>query len=200
MTQAGKKLSTFAQVRALPKIAAVGFCAAMLERQVPNFSLFCQIAEVEGEAQMQKALMQVWLAYEAQLAKRKISTNFSLLKEKVEDISPDPAEHDNFGVYPAIDCAMSMIAALSLLSGEDEQGAVAVSKLSQGSVEAVILATEGEIDNDQIKQHPLMQREVAFQQALLAHFSEGSALPEADTLRQLALADAATNIGISLED
>lgn len=198
MSNQQQKLSTFAQVRGLSKVQGVGFCATLLQRQIANFSLFCELCDWDGDAQMQKALAQLWLAYDALVAKRKITTNFALLKDKVEEASPDPQAFDNFGVYPAVDCAMAMVAALSLVSGDDEQGAVAVSKLSQGSVEAVILATEGELDNVAIKQHPLMQREVDFQQALLDRLTQS--LPAADELRDLALADNATNIGVSLED
>lgn len=194
------KLNIFAQVRELPVAAAIGFCATMLERQVPNFTLFCQVCEFETEGQMEKAQNQLWLAYDAVKAKRKVTTNMGLLRDKVEAIAPDAHEYDNFGVYPAIDCAMAMVGAISLVAGDEPQGAVMLSKLSQGSVEAVILATEGELDNQEVKVHPLMQREVEFQRELLNLLTSGNKhLPSAERLQELALQDGATNIGIEVE-
>ncbi|MBT0587690.1 DUF416 family protein [Alteromonas oceanisediminis] len=193
-----QKLTVFAQVRELPLAAAVGFCATMLERQLPNFKLFCEVASIDDESQMSKALAQVWLAYQALISGKKITTNMALLREKVELISPHSADHDNFGVYPAIDCAMSMVATLNLLAKEEDAGAVVVSKLSQGSVELVILATEGDdLSNEAIKAHPLMQREVDFQQQLLAVLNVPKRdLPSVEQLQQLAHHDGASNIGI----
>lgn len=191
------KLNIFGQVRALDRVSAVGFCAAMLTRQVPNFTLFCSLNDVEGDEQMNKALNQVWLALDAAISRKKFTTNVSLLRDKVEVITPDSNDFDNFGVYPAIDCAMAMVATLNLIDREDDLGAVAVSKLSQGSVEAVILATEGEIDNQEIKQHPLMQREIDFQTRLLLILTEQGLDPK--KLKALALEDGASNIGIGQE-
>jgi uncharacterized protein YjaG (DUF416 family) len=195
------KLNIFGQVRAFSKLQSVAFCATMLERQVPNFSLFCDLMEADGEAQMQKALNQIWLAFESLQKAHKVTTNMALLRDKVEDISPDANAYDGFGVYPAIDCAMAMVATLNVLTNDDENGAVAVSKLSQGSVEAVILASEGEMENHAVKQHPLMQRELEFQASLIAQLSESSISKQStQSLKGLATQDGATNIGIELSE
>ncbi len=200
MTKTEKKLNLFAQVRELSPVASLAFCACLLERQVPNFSLFCDIVESGDGAQMEKALEQIWLAYGAKIARQKFSTNIALLRDKVEVVTPDAADFDNFGVYPAIDCAMAMVAALNLVSGDDPQGAVVLSKLSQGSVESVILATEGELDNAAIKLHPLMQRELAFQQHLVALLNESDTPLPVKQLKAFAVEDGSTNIGIALDD
>ena len=197
MTDNPNKLNIFGQVRELSRVTALGFCATMLERQVPNFDLFCSVTATEGNEQMNKALNQVWLAFEAAQKRQKIKTNFALLRDKVEEVTPDSADYDNFGVYPAIDCAMAMVATLNLLSREDEAGAVAVSKLSQGSVEAVILATEGDVDNQTIKQHPLMQREIEFQTQLLERLETQN--DSKQSLQSFAIQDRASNIGIAIE-
>lgn len=192
------KLNIFGEVRELNRVSAIAFCAVMLERQLVNFELFCSLNDFEGNEQMVKALNQVWLAFEAAQQRKKFTTNISLLRDKVEVITPDANDFDNFGVYPAIDCSMAMVATLNLIDREDDAGAVAVSKLSQGSVEAVILATEGEIDNQQIKQHPLMQREIAFQLQLLTTLEQ----QDIDTkgLKALAQEDGASNIGIEFSE
>ena len=201
MSHKTPKLNLFAQVRELSPVSSLAFCACLLERQVPNFRLFCEVVENDDATQMEKALEQLWLAYAAKIARQKFKTNIALLRDKVEIVTPDAADYDNFGVYPAIDCAMAMVAALNVVSGDDLQGAVVLSKLSQGSVESVILATEGELDNQAIKQHPLMQREIDFQQQLVELLTQAhdQALP-AQQLKAFALEDGLTNIGIAIDD
>lgn len=192
-----EKLNIFGQVRDLHRTASIGFCAVLLERQMVNFELFCCLNECEGNEQMRKALNQIWLAFEAAQQRKKFTTNVNLLRDKVEVITPDANDYDNFGVYPAIDCAMAMVATLNLIDREDDTGAVVVSKLSQGTVEAVILATEDELDNQAIKQHPLMQREIDFQIQVLTALQHQSI--DSKSLKSLALEDGASNIGIELE-
>jgi hypothetical protein len=191
-----EKLNIFGQVRDLQRTASIGFCAVLLERQIVNFELFCSLNECEGNEQMRKALNQIWLAFESTQQRKKFTTNISLLRDKVEVITPDASDYDNFGVYPAIDCAMAMVATLNLIDREDDTGAVVVSKLSQGTVEAVILATEGELENQAIKQHPLMQREIDFQIQVLTALQYQST--DSKSLKTLALEDGASNIGIEL--
>jgi hypothetical protein len=191
-----EKLNIFGQVRGLQRTASIGFCAVLLERQIVNFELFCSLNECEGNEQMRKALNQIWLAFESTQQRKKFTTNISLLRDKVEVITPDASDYDNFGVYPAIDCAMAMVATLNLIDREDDTGAVVVSKLSQGTVEAVILATEGELENQAIKQHPLMQREIDFQIQVLTALQYQST--DSKSLKTLALEDGASNIGIEL--
>jgi uncharacterized protein YjaG (DUF416 family) len=103
-------------------------------------------------------------------------------------------------VYPAIDAAMSMTATILLIQGEDLQGAVVVSKLSQGGVEAFIEATaEFELNDTDIKQHPLMQWEISLQQELLVLINSSPKDSQAcKRLKDLARRDGMSNIGIEI--
>jgi uncharacterized protein YjaG (DUF416 family) len=126
--------------------------------------------------------------------------NFAAQLEKVEEAVPDAINFDNYGVYPAIDMAMSMSATILLIQGEDPQGAVVVSKLSQGGVEAFIEANaEEEISDLDIKQHPLMQWEVETQQELLILLSKCAKNAQScKQLKQLATAEGMSNIGLAI--
>ena len=98
---------------------------------------------------------------------------------------------------------MSMTAIISLIQEQDLQGAVVVSKLSQGSVEAFIDATsetEDELTNQEIRQHPLMQWEIEFQQALLSEVSaKGARTEKVKKLKALAREEGISNIGIEID-
>lgn len=191
------KLNTFARVRELQDWRAVAFAATLVERSLPNYQLFCELCEFGDPGQYRNTLDAVW----AWLADPKQKLNLAVHLEKIESATPDTADFDNYGVYPAVDLCMSMAAMLQLMMGEDPQGAVVVSKLSQGSVEAYIEASSDDaLDAKAIKEHPLMQWEVAFQNALLDKLSDARRRPElVSALRDMALAEGMSNIGLEIK-
>ncbi len=191
-----KKLTIFQQVRELEGWYAVAFSATLLERMLPNYSLFCEATDFADPAQYRNSLNAIW----EWLAVPKAKINFAAQLEKVEEAVPDAKDFDNYGVYPAIDVVMSLSATILLIQGEDPQGAVVVSKLSQGGVEAFIEASaDFPISEQEIKQHPLMQWEIDTQKELLALLHKSA--KSADTckqLKQLATAEGMSNIGIEI--
>lgn len=188
------KLNTFQRVRELQGWHSVAYAATLIERMQPNYQLFCQVTEYADPAQFRKTLDLVW----EWLATPKAKINLAVQQERIEEATPDALDFDNFGVYPAIDAAISLASALLLMSGDEPQGAVVVSKLSQGGVEAFIEATaESEITDLEIKQHPLMQWEIAFQQELLdLILTLKSSADSVKTLKTMATLDGVSNIGI----
>ncbi|WP_166425374.1 YjaG family protein [Paraglaciecola sp. 20A4] len=190
------KLTIFQQVRELESWQAVAFSAALLERMLPNYQLFCEATEFADPSQYRNSLNVIW----EWLAHPKTKINLAAQLEKVESTVPDPNDFDSIGVYPAIDTAMSMSAIILLLMEEDLQGAVVVSKLAQGTVEAFIEATsEIELSDEEIKQHPLMQWEIETQRELLTLLA--SSPKNAQTckdLREIAIGEGMSNIGIDI--
>ncbi|MGJ8681004.1 YjaG family protein [Paraglaciecola sp.] len=193
-----KKLNIFQQVRDLTGWHAVAFSATLLERMLPNYVLFCEVSEFADPSQYRKTLNSIW----EWLASPKSKINFAAQLEKIEDLVPDASDYDNYGVYPAIDVAMSMSATILLIQNEDLQGAVVVSKLSQGGVEAFIEASaEQTLEADEIKQHPLMQWEIETQQELLVLLNKSPKNAETcHQLKTLATAEGMSNIGIEIPD
>lgn len=190
------KLNTFQRVRTLEGWQAVAFGATLVERSLPNYLLFCEVCEFGDAEQYRNSLNAVW----DWLANPKAKLNLAVHLERIEEATPDANDFDTYGVYPAIDLCMSFAALLQLMMGEDAQGAVVISKLSQGSVEAFIEATsEDELDAKQIKAHPLMQWEVAFQNELLDLVET---LPRdknsITALRTMAVEEGISNIGLEI--
>lgn len=189
------KLNTFARVRALEGWRAVAFSAALLERMLPNYQLFCEVTEYEGGEVLRHCLNLVWESLKSPKSKFNVATQL----EKVELATPDTQDYDFYGVYPAIDAAIGLAALLNLKSGDDPQGAVVVSKLSQGSVEAYLLSTE-EADDDTVKSHPLMAFEIEIQEALLDEVEkQTSSVAAVEALKALALEEHMSNIGLAIE-
>ncbi|MDC8829949.1 YjaG family protein [Alteromonas gilva] len=189
-----KKLSTFAQVRALQGTDAIAFSAALLQRMEPNYRLFCELSEFADADTLGNCLALIWES----LVSPKSKINFAIQLEKVEEATPDVADFDSYGVYPALDAAIAMSSAINLILKVDPHGAVVVSKLSQGSVEAYLLAT-GEATDDDVKDHPLMQFEIAIQQELLAVLDgKGPITQKVATLKSVASSEGISNIGLEL--
>ncbi|MEO9944315.1 MAG: YjaG family protein [Paraglaciecola sp.] len=191
-----KKLNIFQQVRELEGWYAIAFSATLLERMLPNYILFCETTEFADPTQYRNSLNTVW----EWLATPKAKINFAAQLEKIEEAVPDASDFDNYGVYPAIDVAMSMSATIMLIQGEDPQGAVVVSKLSQGGVEAFIEASSDEtVTPSDIKQHPLMLWEIETQKELLAMLSNcPKNAASCKKLRALATSEGMSNIGLEI--
>ncbi len=192
----GEKLNTFQRVRELSNWQSVAFAATLIERMQPNYQLFCEASEFADPSQFRKTLDSVWDWLRGSQSK----INFALQLDKIEEVTPDAMEFDNYGVYPAIDAAISLAAVLSLIMGEEPQGAVVVSKLSQGCVESFIEAvSEESLDSPGIKAHPLMQWEVAFQNELIVTVSNLKAGSDSvKQLQSLAKEEGVSNIGIAV--
>ncbi|WJG09138.1 YjaG family protein [Aliiglaciecola sp. LCG003] len=190
------KLNTFQRVRELTGWHAVAFAATLVQRMQPNYQLFCQATEYSDAEQFRKSLESIW----QWLGRSGTKINFALQLDKVEEATPDAADFDNYGVYPAIDAAISLAATISLIMNDEPQGAVMVSKLSQGCVEAFVEAVAGEsLSAEEIKQHPLMAWEVEFQTELLDALHNMS--PSSDSiklLKKLAVEEGVSNIGIEI--
>ena len=188
------KLSTFAQVRALEGADAIAFSAALLQRMVPNYQLFCELTEFAEPDTLSKCLDLIWES----LCSPKSKINFATQLEKVEEATPDVSDYDSFGVYPALDAAIAMSSAINLIMKVDPHGAVVVSKLSQGSVEAYLLAS-GEATEDDVKVHPLMQFEIAIQQELLdAVTTKAPMTQKVSKLKTIAASEGISNIGLEI--
>ncbi len=188
------KLSTFAQVRALEGADAIAFSAALLQRMVPNYQLFCELTEFAEPDTLSKCLDLIWEF----LCSPKSKINFATQLEKVEEATPDVSDYDSFGVYPALDAAIAMSSAINLIMKVEPHGAVVVSKLSQGSVEAYLLAS-GEATEDDVKMHPLMQFEITIQQELLdAVTTKAPMTQKVSKLKNIAASEGISNIGLEI--
>ena len=165
---------------------------------MPNYQLFCEATQFSDGKPLQNTLNLLW----EWLSTHKASINFNVQAEKVEENTPEPSDFNNYGVYPALDVAISIAAIISLIQEHDMQGAVVVSKLSQGSVEAFIEATKEEnkeLSSQDIRQHPLMQWEIEFQQALLCEVAtKSSKADKVKKLKSFARQEGVSNIGLEI--
>lgn len=191
------KLNTFALIRELKSPANMVFACALMQRMLPNYQLFSRSTNFGDEHTAQSMLNLVWEW--CMSPKNKFNSEVQL--EKLEEIIPDVDNFDVFAVYPALDFCMALSSVIMSFSNQGEHSAVTVAKLSQGSVEAYILASaDKELENSEIKQDPLMQYEIDTQVSLLTYCQENKITKEmVKELRADLMATKMSNLGIEIE-
>ncbi len=190
-------LSTFADWQ----LAA--FTAALAERMFPNYALFARVSETGSAEVMRMALDKVW----DRLSQRGARVNFETQMERVEGQIPDVDDHDMYGVYPALDAAVAICAAINQLQQASIDEALNISQLSEECVATYLeIIAEPELSDEELVRfigtHELMQQELEFRQQLVEHL-QAMQKPQAsrfDALRELAANQGVSNIGICVDD
>lgn len=212
-----KKLSTFQRIRELKPQLAIVFAASVLSRMTPHYTLYFEANDDAEQAPLAQHILQlVW----QRIADPKQSFNLNVQIEKLEASLPDPATDTTFGVLPAVDAGLGLIAVLRFWQNVQDDAPVMVAKLAQGGVEAFLLATdiaeeyaqvqaitdEEEYDkanrvlNQHIKAHPLMMFETEWQNTLL-DVLQNNKLSNQDLVQQcqqMAHETGITTLGIEL--
>ncbi|PMR77230.1 YjaG family protein [Billgrantia endophytica] len=174
------------------------FMAALCERLLPNYGLYAQTTGNGNPAGLRAILDLVW----EQLSVREARIDFDRQAEKLAELEP-PGNDDSFGARRALEAVVALSAVLDTLRGESPDAVLEVSRTSKGGVRAFIELTEGEEDArrlaERIREHPLMEDENDFQDAVL-EAAEGNLDRDAlKALRQLGRNGGVSNLGLSLD-
>ncbi|MCF6435887.1 MULTISPECIES: YjaG family protein [Pseudoalteromonas] len=194
------KANNFQRIRELNYLQQAVLAAAIIERMLPNYGLFSEATGFGDESALRNALNVCW--EKLLLPKSKISLEKQI--EKVEPNVPELAEFDMFGTYPAIDAATALLGLMHGLMAKDEQEFISIAKISQATVaryvEFILLNEDIEPDNKLVRDHPVMQYEIEVLSELI-DFVENMGRIGSDNvkeLKQLAIADGQTNIGLAI--
>ena len=181
------------------------FCAALLERMLPNYKMFSDTCEFGDYKLLRNQLDLVWQWLDKD-SRCRINTSAQLAKLELE--TPDSEAFDSFGVFPALDVCMGMMSLLQGIQDKDDDDFLNVGRLSKNSVSfyvELILAQEKEEQDktlttaEEIANHPLMQWEQATQQELY-DFLKFSAENKrtCDKAKLLVLEEGLSNLGIEI--
>ncbi|MFY8274355.1 YjaG family protein [Pseudoalteromonas sp. SSDWG2] len=194
------KPNNFQRIRELNTVQKASLAAALLERMLPNYTLFSEALEFGEPEVLQNALALCW--EKILLPKSKIS--IEKLVEKIEPNVPEVNDFDVFGVYPAIDAATALLTLLHGIQSKDDQDYVSVCKIAQGTVARVIEyqfeVQEQNYTAKDVNQHPLMEYEIEVLSELIDFVEQMGRVDKdnAKELRKLAIADGQTNIGVEI--
>lgn len=138
------------------------FMAALCERMVPNFKLFCQMNELESESKNYQNILNLVWEY---LTVKEARINFENQLEKLESIIPDVNDYDNFGVVPALDACEALAEILhAIIAGETLERAVKISQISLSTVTALLETENGrDFSENELKENEDIQAELDVQ-------------------------------------
>ncbi|WP_299793682.1 YjaG family protein [uncultured Shewanella sp.] len=195
-----KKPGFFKRVKALSFQQKKVFAIALCQRMLPNYQLFSQVCEFGDPQVLDTVLNLLWQSTYDQ----KLKLNIDIYLERLELNTPNPAEFDVYGVYPAMDASTALISLLSAIQGKVEEDIVNISKLSSSTVANYIEAiSDIEMDedafDDYIFNHEVMVEEKALQDSLLELIEENPKLDAGfiKALRKEIIEAGVSNIGIA---
>ena len=138
------------------------FMAALCERMAPNFKLFCQMNELEGESKTYQNILNLVWEY---LTVKNAKINFDNQLEKLENIIPDVNDYDNFGVVPALDACQALAEILhAIIAGETLEKAIEISRISLSTVTALLATDNGrDFSEAELKENQDIQAELDVQ-------------------------------------
>lgn len=138
------------------------FMAALCERMMPNFKLFCQMNNMEDEGKIYQNILNLVWEY---LTVKDCKINFENQLEKLENIIPDVNDYDNFGVVPALDACEALAEILhGIIAGETLERAVKISHISLGTITALLETENGRhFSENELKESEDIQAELDVQ-------------------------------------
>lgn len=196
-----KKPGFFKRLKALELPQKQLFAIALCQRMLPNYQLFSDVCEFGDPAVLSTVLELLWQSqYD-----NKLKFNIDVHLQRLEDNTPDPADFEAYGVYPAMDAVVALSTLLGAIQGKIEEDIVNISKLSSSTVANYIEAIS-DVDlvddalDDFIFAHEVMEEEKALQNTLLEIIEENPKITAelVKGLRKDIIEAGVSNIGISI--
>ena len=183
----------------------VTFCAAILERMLPNYQLFSDGNQFGKFTILRNQLDLIWQWLDNN---SKLKINIAAQLNKLELETPDPQEFDSIGVFPALDVCMAMMSLWQLMqtNGKDDEceDINSVSRLSKNSVHYYVelcLIENGATDIQplDIEEHPLAQWENETQKELFDFLKFAAENKRSCQLaKEMVLSEGLSNLGIEI--
>lgn len=176
----------------------IAFISALCERHLPNYALYCEtIEQTEAADQLRKVLNKVWEYLAGQLQSMK-NLEKSLLQ--MEQLTPEPQEDDNYGVYPALDCCLLVTSALQMILDDSIDDVETAAGLSLATVSQFIeLSEDLDVFDPEQQRHELYDQELGLHSWLKECLSGKAA--KADIIKELRKELAqfdSSNLGIAI--
>lgn len=197
------KANNFQRMRELGFYQQAAVAATLLERMIPNYQLFAEVTETGDGALVRHSLDMVWEWLQVKRAK----INFERIQEELELATPEVANFDMFGVYPAVDAITALDMMLNGIREQDSAEFIHVAKISQASVARLIehqteeteVTSEAELKKI-VRDHELMQYEMDCLADVLDICSQIKEFgrDEIKALKQWVTDQGVTNLGMEL--
>ena len=173
------------------------FCMALSEHTVLHFHLFCDAIESDLGDDIDKLNQLFWEKMTVKGAK----INFTTQQEHFDEIIPDAADHDFYGVYPAIDHCVILSCAFNSFLIKSKEEAINASQTSFSTIASFIeLQSDEELEEATLQEHPLFIEQLEFQTELLRILDKERSPEVIKSVRNFVREYGTTNLGIALSD
>lgn len=183
------------------------FCAALIERMLPNYKIFAESAGFGDYPLLRNQINLIWQRLDKN---QKVKINYEAQLLKLEEQVPDPQAFDFFGVYPALDASMAVMSLLQAMQDNEGNGFDNISRLSANSVNFYVelcleqahqeAGDDSDVLQQEIDQHPLVEWEKETQNELFDFLkSAPENLATIKTIKQLVSEQGLSNLGIEIE-
>lgn len=173
------------------------FCMALSEHTVLHFHLFCDAIESSLGDDIDKLNQLFWEKMTVKGAK----INFTTQQEHFDEIIPDVADHDFYGVYPAIDHCVILSCAFNSFLIKSKEEAINASQTSFSTIASFIELQSGkEVADEASQEHPLFLEQIEFQTKLLKILDNERSPELIKSVRNFVREYGTTNLGIALVD
>lgn len=196
-----KKPGFFKRLKALTLPQKKLFAIALCQRMLPNYQLFSEVCEFGDPAVLSTVLELLWQSqYD-----NKLKFNIDVHLQRLEDNTPEPADFETYGVYPALDAVVALSTLLGAIQTNIEEDITNISKLSSSTV-ANYIETISDVEltdealDDYVFAHEVMEEERALQNTLLEIIAANPNISAelVKGLRKDIIDAAVSNIGISV--
>jgi hypothetical protein len=189
--------SFLTNLKNLPRMAQLLFCACLAQRMMPNYKLFAQATGFASEDALDKYMALFW----EYLGYPKARINFALQREQLDPVIPEVKNFDIYGVYPALDCCVALELLFSVVLTFDGDEAAQASQLSLSSVTNFLQMQNDFADDEAVFKEPLAVEELAFQkQCYDFALSFQRNHDYIKQVRKVARQEDVSNLGICLRD
>lgn len=195
------KAGFFKRLKALNLAQKQLFAIALCQRMYPNYQLFSEVCEFGDAKVLDTVLNLLW----QKQYDNKLKLNIDIYLERLEENTPEPADYDVYGVYPALDAVVALSSLLGGIQGKIEEDITNISKLSSSTVANYIEAiSDVDLDDDALDDfifsHEVMEEERDLQNSLLEIIENNPKItPElVKGLRKDIIDAGVSNIGISI--
>jgi uncharacterized protein YjaG (DUF416 family) len=163
---------------------------ALVDQMAINYALFVEVSGF-GDAEVFYNITDLmW----QQLLGHKPKVDWSKQREKLEAITPEAAQFDTYGVWPAQDACAALSELLTALDEKDDSALEAVLTIYHSTIAQYLEVMEGGSGNDQ---HPLFEQAAGYVESLQSLLLQATkTVDAARSVKALVEQQPVSNIGI----
>ena len=170
------------------------FCMALSEQTRLHFQLFSEAIESDDFELINNINLLFW----EKMTTKGTKINFALQQEKFDELIADANDFDFYGIYPAIDHCVILNCTFNAFLTKSSDEALSASQTAFSTIAGFIeLQNDEELDEIQLKAHPLFDDQLQFQTTLIDMLDAERSPELINSIKRYVQEIGTTSLGIS---